>query len=125
MQIKDCRQGRRRWQMNRISEQVTGWLVTAVLAAFTTVAGADADRMRDWQISMLFNPNEHQLEVEDKGRVMIYDGLYSAEVNQAMEQQFDRIEHMMFTNTIMTDEAGKPLRDPKTGLVMVEEDGCE
>jgi hypothetical protein len=111
--------------MNRKSKQVTGWLVPAVLTALTTVAGADEERMRDWQISMLFNPNEHQLEVEDKGRVMIYDGLYSAEVNQAMEQQFDRIEHMMFTNTIMTDEAGKPLRNPKTGLVMVEEDGCE
>jgi hypothetical protein len=119
--------------MNRMSKQITGWLVTAALAAFTTVAGAgagagadaDEDRMHDWQISMLLNPNEHQLEVEHKGRVMIYDGLYSTEVNQAMEQQFDRIEHMMFTNTIMTDEAGKPLRDPKTGLVMVEEDGCE
>ncbi len=111
--------------MNRMSKQVTGWLVPAALAAFTTVAGADDERMRDWQVSMLFNPNEHQLEVEQKGRVMIYDGLYSAEVNQAMEQQFDRIEHMMFTNTIVTDEAGKPLRNPKTGLVMVEEDGCE
>jgi hypothetical protein len=121
--------------MNRMSKQITGWLVTAALAAFTTVAGAgagagagadaDEDRMHDWQISMLLNPNEHQLEVEHKGRVMIYDGLYSTEVNQAMEQQFDRIEHMMFTNTIMTDEAGQPLRDPKTGLVMVEEDGCE
>jgi hypothetical protein len=108
-----------------MSKQVTGWLVPAAVAAFTTVVGADDERMRDWQVSMLFNPNEHQLEVEQKGRIMIYDGLYSAEVNQAMEQQFDRIEHMMFTNTIMTDEAGKPLRDPKTGLVMVEEDGCE
>ena len=111
--------------MNRKSKQVTGWLVPAVLAASATVAGADEERMRDWQISMLFNPSEHQLEAEQKGRVMIYDGLYSAEVNRAMEQQFDRIERMMFTNTIITDEAGKPLQDPKTGLVMVEEDGCE
>jgi hypothetical protein len=111
--------------MNRMLKQVAGWLIPAALAASTTVAGADDEGMRDWQVSMLFNPNEHQLEVEHKGRVMIYDGLYSTEVNQAMEQQFDRIEHMMFTNTIMTDEAGKPLRDPKTGLVMVEEDGCE
>ena len=111
--------------MNRMSKQVSGGILTVVLAALTTVAAAEEDRMHDWQISMLFNPSEHQLEVEHKGRVMIYDGLYSAEVNQAMEQQFDRIEHMMFTNTIMTDEAGKPLRDPKTGLVMMEEDGCE
>ena len=111
--------------MNRISKQVTGWLVPGVLAAFTSVAGADEDRLRNWQLTLLFNPGEQQLKVEEKGRVMIYDGMRSADVNRALDEQFDRVEHMMFTNTIMTDATGNPLRDPETGLVMVEEDGCE
>lgn len=111
--------------MNRIPTQIFSGMLPAVLAGFTTVAGADEDRMRDWQMSLLFSPGEQQLRVEEKGRVMIYDGLYSSDVNRALDDQFDRMEHMMFTNTIVTDESGKPARDPETGLVMVEEDGCE
>lgn len=111
--------------MNRMSKQILGWMVPVALAAFATVAGADEDRMRNWQLTLLLNPGEHQLQVEDKGRVMIYDGMHSADVNRALGEQFERLEHMMFTNTIITDESGNPARDPKTGLVMVEEDGCE
>ena len=81
--------------------------------------------MRNWQLALLMNPSEQQQKVEERGRVMIYDGMHTAVINRALDEQFDRIDHMMFTNTILTDEAGNPLRDPETGLVMVEEDGCE
>ena len=98
--------------MNRISTQILSGILPAVLAGFTTVAGAGEERMRDWQLSLLFSPAEQQLRVEEKGRIMIYDGLYSSDVNRALDEQFDRLEHMMFTNTIVTVESGKPARDP-------------
>ena len=112
--------------MNRISKQNIGrMLVSASLAGFTAVAGADGDRMREWQLSLLLEPSEQQLKVERKGRVMIYDGLHSADISRVLDQQFHRLEHMMFTNTIVTDSTGKPRRDPVTGAMLVEEDGCE
>jgi hypothetical protein len=111
--------------MNRTSKQIAGWMILGALAAFTTVAGADEDRMRNWQLSLLFSPGDHQLQVEDRGRVMIYDGLLDADVSRALDEQFERVEHMMFTNTIITDGSGEPARDPETGLLLVEEDGCE
>ena len=112
--------------MNRMSKQIIGRvLLPATLAGFTAVAGADGDRMREWQLSLLFEPSEQQLRVERKGRVMIYDGLYSADVSRVLDEQFHRLDHMMFTNTIKTDSTGKPRRDPVTGAMLVEEDGCD
>ena len=73
--------------------------------------------MRQWQLGLLLNPSVHQLDLERKGRVVIYDGLRSADIDRALEQQFDRIDSMMFIGTVVTD--------PETGEVMVEDDGCD
>ena len=40
-------------------------------------------------------------------------------------EQYDRIESMMFVNTVVTDDDGVPLTDPKTGEFLVENDGCD
>jgi len=42
-----------------------------------------------------------------------------------MDQHPERIEAMMFVRTKSTDANGELLRDPKTGEVVTEEDGCE
>ena len=77
-----------------------------------------------WQLQRLFAPNESQLRQERKGTVFIYDGMKSSDINQVMNEQFDRLQSMMFTGTIITDEEGEPLLDPDTGVAMIEEDGC-
>ena len=95
-------------------------ILTLLALGFVSSAAA-----RDsWQEKMLFNPSPSQLELEGRGRVMIYDGLTDTQVSQAMDTQFDRIESMMFVRTIATGSNGEVLRDKETGNVVVENDGC-
>ena len=105
---------------------ITSLILGGIIAGYSMAAVAqDGDeKMRDWQLALLFQPSEHQLEVERKGRVFIYDGLHTADVERALDEEFDRVEHMMFSSTIITDTEGKPVTNPVTGQVMVEEDGC-
>ena len=106
---------------------VTSMVLGGIIAGHSVAALAqDSDeKMRNWQLASLFQPSEHQLEVERKGRVFIYDGLRTTDVERALEEQFDRIEHMMFAGTIIADEHGEAVIDPETGEAMVEHDGCD
>ncbi|MEN8109178.1 MAG: hypothetical protein ABFS22_14385 [Pseudomonadota bacterium] len=105
---------------------LTHTLRTAVLALGTTalllvtapvVAG-------DWQEKLLFNPPDSQLKLEQRGRIMIYDGLTDTQIAKAMDTQYDRIESMMFVRTIVTSDEGNAMHDSETGQVIVEDDGC-
>lgn len=87
----------------------------------TTVRAGD---LHDWYVSMLFNPTPLQLQQERAGRIHIYDGLKDAAVNRALDEQFERIESIMFTSVVVTDGEGNPLTDPDGGAVLVEDDGC-
>ena len=73
---------------------------------------------------MLFNPPASQLDLEKRGRIVIYDGLRDTQITQAMDTQFDRIQSMMFVRTIATDAEGEILRDEETDTIVVEDDGC-
>jgi hypothetical protein len=85
------------------------------------VRPTDAEGM--WQERMLFNPPASQLELEKRGRIVIYDGLKDTQITQAMDTQFDRIQSMMFVRTVVNTE-GETLRDEETGTVVIEDDGC-
>jgi hypothetical protein len=86
---------------------------------------ADTDRVRAWQMSRLYHPTQADRHSERKGKVMIYSGLKDKEVEMAMDENFDRIENMMFTRTVITDVVGEPRRDAGTDAILVEDDGCD
>lgn len=92
--------------VNRIS---TALFLGGVLLS----AGYAAD---DYQTNLLLNPSPGILLAEANGRVMIYDGLKNETVEQAMSEQFNRIENMMFVRTQYLQEDGD---------YEVEEDDCD
>jgi hypothetical protein len=47
------------------------------------------------------------LEVEEHGRIMIYDDLDAKVVDKAIVEQFDRIENMMFVHLTHVKENGE------------------
>ena len=100
-------------------------IVLAMSSLFSNSTMAGDDPARNWQLSLLFNPGEQQYKMENRGRVFIYDGLRDTEVERALDEQYDRVESMMFVNTVITDEDGEPLRDKNTGEMLVENDGCD
>ncbi len=89
----------------------------------TSIACAETD-YREWQLDRIHSPTPQQLAREQAGRVTIYDELWDTDVERAMETQFDRIPSMMFVRTIITEQAGKPVVDEKTGGNVTEDDDC-
>jgi hypothetical protein len=94
-----------------------------VLLQLSTTS-VQAGDLHEMYLSMLFEPTPLQLQQERAGRIHIYDGLTDTEVDRAMDEQFERLESIMFTRVVVTDSAGNPARDPDTGEVLVEDDGC-
>lgn len=62
-------------------------------------------------LNALFNPDKSLLNAEARGRVTIYDGLKNQDIEQAMDEQFDRIGHMMFIGTRHVQADGEEIID--------------
>jgi uncharacterized spore protein YtfJ len=56
---------------------------------------------------------------------MIYEGMKDRDVERAMTRHFDRVQGMIFVNTVVTDDDVRTLKDPKTDRVVTENDGCD
>jgi hypothetical protein len=95
-----------------IHQLLIGLLSGILLAPLGTAVSAKDN----FQHNALFNPTSGQLKAEDRGRVMIYDGLENEVVERAMDEQFARVEHMMFVRIRHTQP---------NGVVNVEDDGCD
>lgn len=78
-----------------------------------------------WQQRRLEQPTVAELQWERNNHVLIYEGMKDREVEFALDNHFDRIESMMFINTVVTDKNGEPLKDPESGEFVVEHDGCD
>jgi hypothetical protein len=107
---------------------LSGSLLFLLHTFFVPVQADELDQVamavENWQYNRLFNPSPADRESEKRGAIVIYDGLTDVTVNQALDQNFDRIQNMMFTRTVVTDENGEPKVDPATGENVVEDDGC-
>lgn len=99
-------------------------LLLTILPVGAVQSGNVEMKIEQWQINRLFNPGENQRKQEQDGMVFIYDGIKGNIVNRVMDEEFDRLDSMMFTRTIITDEEGDPVLHPETGLAMIEDDGC-
>jgi hypothetical protein len=95
-------------------------LATALL---WSSAGTAAD-VSDIELRRLFEPTEAELVAEERGRIYIYDGLRDVDVQRALDEEFERVDHMMFIRIRKTDEGGEVKRDADTGTVEYEDDGC-
>ena len=93
----------------RKSKQISFIRSFAVLSAasVTLMFSNSSIAYDEYQYSILFNPTENVLEAEERGRIMIYDGLKNEEVEKAMTEQFERIENMMFVRTVHIQENGE------------------
>ena len=98
--------------------------------AVWTVAHADGqeqDRqfaVNQWQQNLVFAPSQSQLARESKGGITIVSGFRDTEVDHAMDEQFERIENLMFVGTVVTNNDGSAAIDPGTGQPETEDDGC-
>ena len=89
-------------------------LCTSAMASMA-VAAEPNDGLEDtFQVDALFAPSAAQLRAEANGRVMIYDGLQEDVVERALDEEFDRVEHMMFIN----------IRREQRDGVMTSDDDC-
>ncbi len=79
---------------------------TTVLSGLLLASSQPWAAADDWQLRMLHQPSDAQLALEKKGRVFIYDGLSDVQVEQAVDQQFERMGSMMFVRTVVTDSDG-------------------
>ena len=108
-----------------LSKKNVSYFVFGLVIMFASIARVWADENtadHQWQLQMLFNPGIEQLQIESRGRVFIYNGETSADIDQAMDRQYGRIENMMFVNTVWTNAQGDTMVDPVTGEPVVDDD---
>jgi hypothetical protein len=104
-----------------VSTVLTALGVTTTLFGSCVAAAADVSTI---ELRRLFDPTDAELASEAEGRIYIYDGLTDRDIQRAMNEEFERVENMMFIRTRKTDTDGALKRNKDTGVVEVEDDGC-
>jgi hypothetical protein len=104
---------------------ITQLMVYTLGGAMAACANADASSVNRWQLARLFEPSHADLNAEAKGRVMIYDGLTDKDVERAFDEQFERLEHMMFIRVVVTDDSGNARRTESGEAITESDDGCD
>lgn len=94
-----------------MKKQILMTLIITQLAWAIPVLADEAVAPQDWQERRLLTPSGPQLSSEQRGRVVIYDGLDERLVDRALETQFARMENMMFVGVRHTDPDGDEWAD--------------
>ena len=112
--------------MNHPKQPAAASLLFTTLGLSAALGGsiAAAADVSDIELRRLFEPTQAELTSEANGRIYIYDGLRDVDVQRALDEEFERVQSMMFIRTIKTDNSGKVTRDADTGEVAYEDDGC-
>jgi hypothetical protein len=97
-------------------------LLAPVACASVLADPAPEPAYQGLEMRRLFEPTDSELRDEAEGSVYIYEGVTDRAVERAMKEAFERVDSMMFINTIRTDARGQPLRDPDTGLIEADDD---
>ena len=71
-----------------------------------------------YDLRRLMQPSAAELASEERGNVHIYDSLEINEVNAALDENFERMQNMMFTRIHHLPPTG-------AGPVEIEDDGCD
>ncbi len=87
-----------------------------LLASLLTLMATSAFANNHFYNNLLFTPSDSMLKAESRGRIMIYDGMDNETVERAMDEQFNRIDNMMFTNTHYVQDDGEEY---------IDDDGCD
>ena len=97
-----------------------------ILSAILTLSASawSAETIRDIELRRLFEPSASEVQAEHSGRIFIYEGLRDTDVVRALEEEFDRVESMMFIREQITDDDGEVKKDPETGTPVYQDDGC-
>lgn len=99
-------------------------LVVFISLSFIASASVSAAQQHeDWQIHRLLHPTAAQRAHEQQGHIFIYDGLRERDVEQAMDQDFDRISSMMFIHVKNTKDDRAVSTDGR-GADETDDDGC-
>jgi len=77
---------------------VAGLTLVAVTGTAFAVDVSEIERRR------LFEPTQAELQQEAAGRIYVYDGLSDADIARAMDDEFFRVENMMFIRVRKTDK---------------------
>lgn len=108
--------------IHSITIVLTLWFAVASVPVKATQP-TSRDAQDAWQNNRLFAPTAHQREQEQKGSVVIYDGLKDITIEDVMDKAFDRIQSMMFIRVIRTGKGGQPMRG-ENGQMVIEDDDC-
>jgi len=106
--------------MNRVGSMVTS---SALLWCVDIYADQHEDHVIPedrYDLRRLMQPSAAELASEERGHVHIYDSLEINEVNAALDQNFERIQNMMFTRIHHLPPPGAGPEEAE-----VEDDGCD
>ena len=90
------------------------WCAPAIANEHSNLASSDSP----YDVRRLMRPTPAELASEEKGHIHIYDSLEINAVNKALDENFERIQNMMFTRIHHLPPTG-------SGPAKVEDDGCD